>query len=106
MAVSVPQDHRHEVSRVDEISDTRTNRTYTTAEDETVPAGMYRVYITADAASWINFGATAAAPTADTGNSLYLPAGIRRGFRVTPAQTISCLSVSGTAHACFEYFTS
>lgn len=102
----VPQDQRHQVTPVDPVADSTTNRTYSTTEDETVPAGMYRVIITCDAASWIRFGGTAVIPTAETGDSIFLAAGVRRAWRVTPAQKIGIIAASGTAHASFEYYSS
>lgn len=83
-----------------------TNRTLTTAETETVPAGATRVFITSDADAWLSSG-TAAAPTTEVSDgtgSIFLKAGVTRGFFVSPAQTISVVSASGTAHLSFEYF--
>lgn len=82
------------------------HRAVTVAEDETVPAGATRVFITTDADVWLADG-TAAVPAGDVTNgsgSFLLKAGVTRGFFVTPAQTISVISASGTAHVSFEYF--
>src|SRR5688500_15985246 len=83
------------------------HRTITTAEAETVPAGYCGVIMVADADIWFSAG-TAAVPTGDivdgTGSS-FLKAGATRGFDVSPGQTISVISASGTAHVAFEYFS-
>lgn len=82
------------------------HRTVTTAETETVPAGATRVFVTADADAWLSDG-TAAVPAGDVTDgtgSFLLKAGVCRGFFVTPGQTISAISASGTAHISFEYY--
>lgn len=82
------------------------HRAVTTAETETVPAGATRVFITTDADAWLSDG-TAAVPAGDVTNgtgSFLLKAGVCRGFFVTPAQTLSVISASGTAHISFEYY--
>ena len=82
------------------------HRSITTAEAETVPAGMSMVIISSTSDIWLSDG-TAAVPTGDvvdgTG-SFPLKAGVARGFDVTPAQTISVIPASGTALVAFEYF--
>lgn len=85
-----------------------TNRTVTAAETETVPTGATRVIISADAAIWYAFGRAAVIPTDDTTvtggvGSIPMVAGAPRSFFVSPASTISTVSVTGTAHVCFEY---
>lgn len=76
------------------------------AENETVPAGATRVFITANADVWLADG-TAVVPAGevvDGTGSFLLKAGVTRGFFVTPGQTISVISASGTALVSFEYF--
>lgn len=81
------------------------HRTVTAAEDETVPSGYRSVIITADADIWLADG-TAVVPSSDVVNgsgSFPLKAGVARKFWVTPGQTLSVISASGTAHVGFEY---
>ncbi len=81
------------------------HRTVTTAAAETVPAGCGAVIITADAAIWIS-GGTAVVPSSDVTDgtgSVFLGAGVARGFYVSPGQALSVISASGTAHVSFEY---
>lgn len=82
------------------------HHTVTAAEAETVPAGATRVFVTSDADAWLSDG-TAAVPSGDavdgTG-SFFLAKGVTRGFFVSPGQTLSAISASGTAHVSFEYF--
>ena len=81
---------------------------YTTAETSTVQTGITSVIITADADSWIRFGGASAVPSSDvidgTG-AIFLAKGVRYAFDIPPAQTISFVSVSGTAHASIEKFS-
>jgi hypothetical protein len=82
------------------------HRVVTTAETETVPDGANAVIITSDADIWLSDG-TAVVPAGDvidgTG-SFPLAAGVARGFYVSPGQTLSVISASGTANVGFEYF--
>ena len=87
------------------------NRTLTTAEDETVPTGAYFVVIDSDADVWIAGGTgAAAAPSADvsngTGSAFFKGGVISPPFRVQPAQILSVVSASGTAHVSFWYYGS
>jgi hypothetical protein len=79
----------------------------TTAETETVPAGATRVVISTSADIWLSDG-TGAVPAGDvidgTGSFL-MGAGTTRVFYVSPTQTLSVVSASGTANVSFEYFT-
>lgn len=85
------------------------NRTVTTAEDETVPAGAAFVVINPDADVWIASGTgTAAAPSGDVTNgagSVFLKGGvISPPFRVQPGQILSGVSATGTAHVAYWYY--
>jgi hypothetical protein len=78
----------------------------TTAKTVTVPAGYTGVVIESDADIWLSDG-TAAIPAGDVTNgtgSFPLKGGASRGFDVSPGQTISVISASGTANVAFEYF--
>lgn len=87
------------------------HRTVTVAEDETVPALASYVVIDSDADVWIANGTGAAViPSGDvidgSGSALFKAGVISPPFRVQPAQVLSIVSASGTAHVSFWYYSS
>lgn len=82
------------------------HRVVTAAETETVPAGAYSVVIKTDATIWLSDG-TAAVPVGDSvsgAGSFPMAPGEAICFDVTPTQTLSVVSASGTANVAFLYY--
>lgn len=82
------------------------HRSVTTAEAETVPALAQYVIFSGNADAWISDG-TAVVPASDVTDgtgSFFVKAGAIIGFAVTPGQTISVISASGTLLASFAYY--
>lgn len=87
------------------------NRTVTVAKDETVPAGAKYAVIVADADVWVANGTGAAVvPSGDvvdgSGSTFFKSGVISPPFRVQPAQILSIVSATGTAHVSLWYYSS